>query len=109
MTFAPDTPLGPIGDAIIFENEAVRVWSLKLDPDGRQPWHRHNLPYLIVPLTDGANEMRFADGRTRETSETSGQVIWREAGIPHELYNRGNWQYRNVLIEFKTLAVRPKA
>lgn len=101
MTMEPDTPLGPIGDSVIFENDLVRVWSLTLDPGGRQPWHRHDLNYLIVPLTDGTNEMRFADGRVRDTVETTGQVIFREAGIPHELYNRGEAPYRNVLIEFK--------
>ena len=101
MTMDPNTTLGPIGDAVLFENETVRVWGLSLDPGGRQPWHQHHLPYLIVPLTDGTNEMRFADGRSRDTVETAGAVIWREAGIPHELYNRGQALYRNVLIEFK--------
>jgi len=31
-------------------------------------------------------------------------VIWREAGIPHELLNCSDWQYRNVLVEIKTSA-----
>jgi beta-alanine degradation protein BauB len=96
--------LGPIGDKIVFENEFVRVWSLALEPGQRQPWHQHLLPYLIVPLTEGQNEMTFDDGRVRETREKPGEVIWREAGIPHELLNCSTWQYRNVLIEIKTPA-----
>jgi quercetin dioxygenase-like cupin family protein len=96
--------LGPIGDAILFENEAIRVWSISLEPGGRQPWHQHLLPYLIVPLTAGKNVMTFSDGRVRETQETPGEVIWRDAGIPHELVNASTWQYRNVLIEVKTPA-----
>ncbi len=107
MVMDPNTQLGPIGDAILFENDVVRVWGLSLDPGGRQAWHRHDLPYLIVPLTDGTNEMRFADGRSRDTVETAGQVMWRESGIPHELHNRGASQYRNVLIEFKTAPSLP--
>ncbi|MFL6798338.1 MAG: hypothetical protein ACJ8F3_13090 [Xanthobacteraceae bacterium] len=91
--------LGPIGDRVLFENEFVRVWSVKLEPGGRQPWHQHLLPYLIVPLTEGRNIMNFDDGRTRETFEQPGEVIWREAGIPHELINSSDHQYRNVLIE----------
>ena len=74
--------LGPIGDKIVFENEFVRVWSLALDPGQRQPWHQHLLPYLIVPLTEGKNEMTFDDGRVRETREKPGEVIWREARHP---------------------------
>jgi len=93
--------LGPIGDSILFENEFVRVWSISLDPGGTQPWHQHLLPYLIVPLTPGKNEMDFADGRTRRTDEAPGGVIWREAGPPHQLRNVSDWQYRNVLIEVK--------
>jgi beta-alanine degradation protein BauB len=94
--------LGPIGDKIIFENEFVRVWSLTLDPGKRQPWHQHLLPYLIVPLTEGENVMTFDDGRVRETHEKPGETIWREPGIPHELLNASDWQYRNVLIEIKS-------
>ena len=28
--------LGPLGDKILFENEYVRIWSVKLDPGERQ-------------------------------------------------------------------------
>src|SRR5262245_34728454 len=73
--------LGPIGDKILFENEFVRVWSVTLDPGQRQPWHQHLLPYLIVPLTEGKNEMTFDDGRIRQTHEKPGEVIWREPSI----------------------------
>ena len=96
--------LGPIGDKVLFENEHIRVWSVTLDPGGRQAWHQHLLPYLIVPLTKGKNVMTFDDGRERETNETPGEVLWREAGIPHELLNVSDWLYRNVLIEMKSAA-----
>ncbi len=93
--------LGPIGDRILFENDLIRVWAVALEAGQIQPWHRHDLPYLIVPLTAGHNEMEFDDGRIRQTEEVVGEVIWREAGIPHELRNISSWLYRNVLIEFK--------
>ena len=103
-TMPPDTLLGPIGNEVLIENEAVRVWSVELAPGERQAWHRHDLPYLIVPLTEGKNVMTFADGRRRETAETPGAVLWREPGIPHELENVSDWTYRNVLIEVKGTA-----
>ena len=62
--------LGPLGDKILFENEYVRIWSVKLDPGERQAWHKHDLPYVIVPMTEGKNIMYFEDGREKETSET---------------------------------------
>ena len=45
--------------------------------------------------------MTFDDGRVRQTHEKPGEVIWREPGIPHELLNCSDWQYRNVLVEIK--------
>jgi quercetin dioxygenase-like cupin family protein len=93
--------LGPIGDKILFENDRVRIWSVKLDPGQRQAWHKHDLSYVIVPMTEGKNIMYFEDGREKETNETSGGVLWREAGAPHELLNVSDWQYRNILIELK--------
>ncbi|GMO93198.1 hypothetical protein [Bradyrhizobium sp. TM239] len=102
IAFDSSKPLGPIGDEIVFENEYVRVWGLALDPGGRQPWHRHELPYLVIPLTDGDNEMIFSDGRRKPTKETPGTALWREPGIPHELINRSTWRYRNILVELKT-------
>jgi beta-alanine degradation protein BauB len=104
-----NTVLGPIGDAVVFENEHIRVWSLVLDPGKTQGWHQHQFAYLVVPLTEGSNEMEFADGRVRATVEKPGEALWREAGIPHQLHNRSNWQYRNLLVEFKNLAKAPGA
>jgi beta-alanine degradation protein BauB len=104
MTSKPARQLGPIGDKILFENDAIRVWSVELQPGHRQPWHQHHLPYLVVPLTKGKNKMTFDDGRERETEENPGEVLWREPGIPHELLNISDWEYSNVLIEVKLKA-----
>lgn len=100
------TKLGAIGDDVIFENDTIRVWKLTLEPGEIQAWHKHDLPYLVVPLTDGDNLMRFADGRVRPTAEKSGDALWREPGMPHELENTGAATYANVLIEFKQLVVK---
>jgi uncharacterized RmlC-like cupin family protein len=96
-----DAKLGPIGDTVIFENDVIRVWALKLQPGGMQDWHQHDLPYLVVPITAGHNVMYFADGRERPTTETPGDALWREPGIPHKLVNTSNHEYQNVLVEFK--------
>lgn len=103
------TVLGDIGDEIIFENEVIRVWRLRLEPGEIQGWHQHHHSYLIVPLTPGDNLMRFSDGRSRSTKETPGEVMWREPGIPHELENVGGGTYSNVLIEFKQTAAKSDA
>ncbi|QCI67598.1 cupin [Phreatobacter stygius] len=97
-----DETLGQIGDEIIFENEFVRVWGLRLEPGERQSWHVHQLPYLVIPLTDGRNEMHWKDGRVVNTAEVPGQALWRMPGAAHELVNTSDWTYRNILVEVKT-------
>jgi quercetin dioxygenase-like cupin family protein len=97
--------LGPIGSTILYENDAVRVWAVIVEPGARQPWHRHRLPYLIVPLTGGHIEIEAVDGVIRRPKETVGEVTWREAGEVHELRNVGSSVYRNILVELKSNAI----
>ena len=94
--------LGPIGSYVLFENDAIRVWAVSVEPGSKQPWHRHLLPYLIVPLTGGEIEIESVDGTVRVPKEIVGQVVWREAGEVHELRNVGASHYRNVLVEVKS-------
>lgn len=96
--------LGSIGDRVVFENEHVRVWIVSLLPGETQHWHKHELSYLVLPLTEGKNEMRFLDGRVVKTDEKPGMALWREAGAPHELHNVSDWYYQNMLVEIKTTA-----
>lgn len=96
-------PLGPIGTHVLFENEFVRVWAVVAEPGSGQPWHRHPLPYLIVPLTGGVIEIEDAGGIVRRPKETVGEVMWRQAGEVHELRNVGSRVYRNILVEVKSV------
>jgi quercetin dioxygenase-like cupin family protein len=97
-------PLGPIGSTILYENDAVRVWAVIVEPGAKQLWHRHLLPYLIVPLTGGDIEIESMDGVIRRPKEKVGEVMWREAGEVHELRNTGSSVYRNILVELKSIA-----
>ena len=99
-----DVALGPIGNRIIFENDHVRVWDLVVEAGRDKGMHRHDLPYVIVPMTAGDIEIIAVDGRSYKPKDVVGEAIWREAGEVHNLYNRGNDTYRNVLIEIKTAA-----
>jgi quercetin dioxygenase-like cupin family protein len=94
--------LGNIGDRILFENELVRVWIVSLEPGQVQPWHQHQLPYLIVPLTPGKSEIEYQDRTIRRPEEKVGEVVWREKGEIHQLRNAAAWKYQNILIEMKS-------
>jgi len=94
--------LGPIGNRVIFENDHVRVWELAVKPGKSKALHRHDLPYVIVPLTGGRIEIESIDGRVYRPEEKVGEAIWRDAGEIHDLKNLGDAVYRNVLVEIKT-------
>ena len=41
--------LGPVGTKVVFENDQVRVWVLRLAPGGRSAVHQHDLGIALTP------------------------------------------------------------
>jgi beta-alanine degradation protein BauB len=93
--------LGPIGDKIIFENESIRVWSFSVGPGGIKRMHRHDLPYLIVPMTGGKVELTTIEGKVRYGDDKKGEAFFLPAGETHQLRNLNDFTYENVLVELK--------
>jgi beta-alanine degradation protein BauB len=93
--------LGPIGDKVIFENDAIRVWSFSVPPGGIKRMHRHDLPYLIVPMTGGRVELTTIQGKVRYGDDKKGEAFFLEAGETHQLRNLSDHTYENVLVELK--------
>ncbi len=94
--------LGPIGDRVTYENAQVRVWDFVVEPGKNKGWHRHDLPYVIIPMTDGDIELESAlTGEIERPKGKIGEPIWRDAGEVHDLRNVGNASYRNILVEIK--------
>jgi quercetin dioxygenase-like cupin family protein len=96
-----ENPNGPIGTEVIFENDLVRVWDMRVAPRGKKAWHRHTLPYVIVPITGGRVEIETVEGKFYYGDEKAGEAIWRPAGEAHELRNLTDELYRNILVEVK--------
>ena len=45
--------LGPIGTEVVFENDRVRIWNLRLAPGERSAVHRHESDYVLVQISGG--------------------------------------------------------
>src|SRR5690606_32716705 len=88
----------PIGDKVIFENGAIRVWPFSVGAGGLKPMHRHDLPYLIVALSGGKVEIATIDGRSRVGEDMPGGVLWQDHGETHQLRNLGDATYSNILV-----------
>ena len=94
--------LGPLGDTVMFENDQVRVWDFVVEPGRSKGWHRHELPYVIIPMTEGQIEIESAlTGQIERPKSVIGSPIWRDAGEVHDLRNVGDSTYRNIIIELK--------
>ncbi|WGY01822.1 hypothetical protein QI633_25225 [Nocardioides sp. QY071] len=93
--------LHPIGNAILFENEQVRVWQVDLDGGEELPLHQHEVPYLVMHQTDGHLGVADADG-SRERDVEGESFEWHPVGELHALTNLGQARYRNLLIEIRS-------
>jgi quercetin dioxygenase-like cupin family protein len=96
-----DNPNGPIGTEVIFENDQVRIWDMKVAPRGKKAWHHHTMDYVIVSVTGGRVEIENVDGDSYIGEDKVGGVIWQDAGQKHELRNLTDAPYRNILVELK--------
>ena len=96
-----ENPSGPIGTAVIFENDQVRVWDMQVAAGGKKAWHHHQLDYVIINVTGGKIELENVAGHTIIADDKVGGIIWRDAGEVHDLRNVGNATYRNILVEIK--------
>jgi hypothetical protein len=43
-------PLGNVADRILFEDDRVRIWEMKLEPGEASDLHRHDHDYYLVML-----------------------------------------------------------
>ena len=98
-----------VGTRLLFENDAVRVWDLRLDPGQSTGLHRHETDYLYIVIGSGTLQRIDADG-TRNPPETmnDGEVRFRpvSAEAVHEAVNAGSTPWRNIVVELKRSPAR---
>jgi quercetin dioxygenase-like cupin family protein len=99
-----ENPCGPIGTEVLFENDQVRVWDMKVPAGGKKAWHHHTLDYVIINITGGKIELENVQGHTIVADDKVGGIIWRTAGEKHELRNLSGELYQNILVELKQSA-----
>jgi hypothetical protein len=96
--------LGEIGQKILFENEFVRVWEIRLEPGQTIDFHIHYHPYLVVSLGGGENEIETIFGRKISTQEPLGSFVFiNEMREVHRLTNKADVAYFSRLIEIKSV------
>ncbi|MGB3866552.1 MAG: cupin domain-containing protein [Xanthobacteraceae bacterium] len=69
------------------DNAEVRVTEWRLEPGAATGHHRHEMDYVIVPVTDSDMTIVAPDG-TRSVSQLRiGKSYFRKAGVEHDVLN----------------------
>jgi beta-alanine degradation protein BauB len=91
-----------IGTELLFENDRVRVWDLRLQPGEASPAHRHRGDYLFIQVTPSRVEAHDGGAEPALTEGDDGFVQYTEvgSGIVHRIVNRAELPFREILVEF---------
>lgn len=73
----------------LVDDARVRVTRFTFPPGAQTGWHRHGLDYVIVAVTDCPMALEEPDGGRREVDVPAGSAYAREAGVEHNVINRG--------------------
>jgi len=83
------------------DNERTIVTEWRFPPGAATDWHRHEMDYVVVPMTSGKLKLALADGTETTAELTAGQSYFREAGVEHNVININDHEFVFVEIEFK--------
>jgi beta-alanine degradation protein BauB len=90
----------PAQSTVQIDDERFRVVEWRFPPGSETGWHRHEMDYVVVPMTTGELRLQTSDGES--TSHlTAGQPYTRRAGNEHNVINAGEHEFVFVEIEAK--------
>ncbi len=79
----------------------TRVTEWRFPPGANTGWHRHEMDYVVVPMTTGKLKLIDGDGQETIAELTKGQSYFREAGVEHDVVNVNDYELVFVEVEFK--------
>ena len=90
------------------DNAAVRVTEWRFAPGASTGHHRHEYPYVVVPMTTGRLAIAGPDGAATADLVT-GHAYYRPAGVEHDVSNANPFEFVFVEIEIKPEGAPPCA
>jgi hypothetical protein len=113
----PDTDGVKIHDpniTVVLENEYVRVLSVRIPPGGKEPWHTHTWPAVVVYFSLPPSQRFTQDGKKTVRPELKElQVTYDSNSQPlHSVENLGTVPYQAYRVELKpvtTIALQKPA
>jgi len=99
--------LGPVGSEIVFENDRVRVWHMRLAPGERSAIHEHTMDNILTQISGdkiAAEPEPDTGGPYKDYIEgvvDPGMVLFVEKGGIETAVNIGNETFFEVIVELK--------
>jgi mannose-6-phosphate isomerase-like protein (cupin superfamily) len=98
-------PIGNVADHVLYEDDDVRIWEMKLEPGEHSDLHHHEHDYILVifsgDLVAGVmpegGPMDFFVGKV----PPQGNTVRVPKGNTEWAFNVGNQTYHEILIELK--------
>ena len=69
------------------DNDEVRVTEWRLEPGSATGHHRHEMDYVIVPVTNSDMTIVAPDGSRSIAKLQIGKSYFRKAGVQHDVLN----------------------
>ena len=82
------------------DDEFAKVTEWRFPPGGATGFHRHELDYVVVPMTTGQLLIRDAAGE-RLTDLQAGQSYARNVGVEHDVINPNDFEFVFVEVEIR--------
>lgn len=83
------------------DNARVKVTRWDFEPGAETGWHKHQVDYVVVPLTNGKLTAELPNGSKVENKLTVGASYARGVGVDHNVINTNEWPYSFIEIELK--------
>lgn len=103
----PARQLGPIGTALLFENDRVRIWEVRLAPGERGDVHRHELDHVLVQIrgdriaVESQPDSPAPYGPYLEAPIAPGEFSYHRRGGIETAVNVGSEDYHEIIVELK--------
>ena len=102
-------PVGDVASRLLFENDRVKIWEMKLEPGESSQPHRHGYEYFFVVLEGESIDADFIDcrldpslsGKSIQLPVEPGKVFYVKPGNSETAVNRSPTRYREILVELK--------
>jgi hypothetical protein len=102
-----DRVLGEIANKVIFENDRVRIWQLRMAAGEKGPVHKHELDHILIQISGDRMAVvpePDTEGVYSEYLEADvepGQYFYVERGGIESALNVGEQEYHEIIVELK--------